>query len=715
MQLLLALLLCLCARTHSRAVHVSISTDWVACPVAEVAEYLADQSNSLFVAYLERLCNLPSRDVSSETALAIASELLPPSQLSLLRTSVGMGVYKPRVQSQHSISAHLGDPCQGRAFLVVSPLNSIYCDFDSYISGNAVSSREDLAGSEEFLAKNDHFLFEVSSPDATKVTIYGMYSSDSFCSLYSHARESLSGVSVAVRLSLLNASSRGADGGNTLHGYGVWLDIKNMEYKTLDDHTSSSSQPGDGDIEDADEEASKPAEGVTEDEDDGGSSTMEVKKIRDLGLQVIASVSKADDRLATLEDILYNFPSRASQLSKKRVTRSLRYSLTEWYQQGMHQTLAHNMLYLNGQQVDLSGASFNVFDVFAKLTSENTHLRALSFLPVSAGVKSKLVDLAISVNAPNPNKLPDIHRIDVSLGSKRVLSFINNLEKDAMYRRWPTSVRQLLMPAWSLHSVAKNMYTVIAIVDPLSESGASLLLEVRDLHQQQFPIRFGIVLSPGKVPRTAAATDRTALSEASWATRTHIVELFAFAREYMSSSAAMDFLMSLSEHLTSSPPATGKTGELSVQLSSVFSAFGSAIRRTDSSFSKSSVQSLALSIVNHEVVADSKYSAKIAESDYRDVPGLCSAYLSARNLPSNTFSLNGIAVTSGGEMYSELMQLLGREQYILSNSVRDGKITDETKSIFNALLEPAMTFPRFHPVIFEKEVDYIDTSRSSLT
>ena len=44
-------------------------------------------------------------------------------------------------------------------------------------------------------------------------------------------------------------------------------------------------------------------------------------------------------------------------------------------------------------------------------------------------------------------------RIDVSKGAKHVVTFVNNLEKDSMYARWPRALKQLSYPTWSLHSI----------------------------------------------------------------------------------------------------------------------------------------------------------------------------------------------------------------------------------------------------------------------
>jgi hypothetical protein len=45
-----------------------------------------------------------------------------------------------------------------------------------------------------------------------------------------------------------------------------------------------------------------------------------------------------------------------------------------------------------------------------------------------------------------------------------------------MYARWPKKLRQLLYPSWNLQTIARNLYTIIAVVDPGSEAGMHILV-----------------------------------------------------------------------------------------------------------------------------------------------------------------------------------------------------------------------------------------------
>ena len=90
-------------------------------------------------------------------------------------------------------------------------------------------------------------------------------------------------------------------------------------------------------------------------------------------------------------------------------------------------------------------------------------------------------------------------RIDTRSGSKGCVFFMNNIEKDKAYRRWPKQIAQLMQPAWQLIPVRKNLYTGIFVVDPTTETGLKTIGTLRNLLQMKMPIRAGLALVPSDV------------------------------------------------------------------------------------------------------------------------------------------------------------------------------------------------------------------------
>ena len=72
--------------------------------------------------------------------------------------------------------------------------------------------------------------------------------------------------------------------------------------------------------------------------------------------------------------------------------------------------------------------------------------------------------------------------------------------------------------------------------------------------------------------------------------------------------------------------------------------------------------------------------------------------------------MNGI-VRTDIDLSNSLMQIVGREQYLLAQHVRAKKITDKTPSIFAAVLADGGAYPRYHPLLEERQPRYADLLR----
>jgi hypothetical protein len=297
-------------------------------------------------------------------------------------------------------------------------------------------------------------------------------------------------------------------------------------------------------------------------------------------------------------------------------------------------------------------------------------------------------------------------RIDVSKGSKHVVTFINNLEKDAQYKRWPKSMRQMLMPSWSLHSIARNLYTLIFVIDPWSFEGVNLLMQVQSMHAQQYPIRFGVVL------RCDDGLDGAAGEEGGKGTqpprRSEVCQLFAKAKEAYGVEKGFAFLMELASHVSEALQGLAvdpETGGLDLSRTP-FPALSSA----DLVDVYASAMAAALRAKKAASAAEAK--EVLASAEWLAFATNSTKYVSDRGLRFNSFSLNGI-VRDGDDISNSLMQILGREQYIIANYYRKKQVTDKTTSIFSAILGLSGAFSRYHPLLEDETVTYSDALMSN--
>ena len=317
-----------------------------------------------------------------------------------------------------------------------------------------------------------------------------------------------------------------------IQGYGVFLDIKNMEYrnaaenKNEDKETEVEAGSDEEIIFDREEEVEGVVfatlkdryphlakelkiareELITKAEESSDSTEMKMWKVLDLGLQTTQSIATSPDSITAMSTLLHNFPKHASSLSSVRVDDELKESVAHFYRSGAVGSIPPDSLYINGLRVDLSGATLNVFgDVIGNIRKELKNSDFLNQQGVTGELKKELLRHAAAMSPAGQSSnsgasreeqmmefVRSVKRVDVSKGGKYAIQFMNNLEKDAQYKRLPRSLTTLLQPSWQLIGISKNIYTLVAVINPVSVEGASMLYQLNQIYEQQYPVRIGI-------------------------------------------------------------------------------------------------------------------------------------------------------------------------------------------------------------------------------
>lgn len=73
--------------------------------------------------------------------------------------------------------------------------------------------------------------------------------------------------------------------------------------------------------------------------------------------------------------------------------------------------------------------------------------------------------------------------------------WINDLENDSQYKRWPDSLMDLLRPSFPgmLRNVRKNLFNLVLLVDPILPDSRGLLKLVESFVIHSAPVRLGLV------------------------------------------------------------------------------------------------------------------------------------------------------------------------------------------------------------------------------
>lgn len=106
----------------------------------------------------------------------------------------------------------------------------------------------------------------------------------------------------------------------------------------------------------------------------------------------------------------------------------------------------------------------------------------------------------------------------MDLRSPAVL-YVTDVEEDAVYERLPRSLNEILRPAMpgQLRRVRKNLFTVVAVVNPVTAGAARVVAEMLSIADQGLPLRLGLLF----VTQGGQAALRTAPAEFTPTDRDH--------------------------------------------------------------------------------------------------------------------------------------------------------------------------------------------------
>ncbi|KAM3408479.1 hypothetical protein ACQJBY_001541 [Aegilops geniculata] len=119
--------------------------------------------------------------------------------------------------------------------------------------------------------------------------------------------------------------------------------------------------------------------------------------------------------------------------------------------------------------------------------------------------------------------------------------YLNNLEEDALYKRWRSNLNELLMPVYpgQMRYIRKNLFHAVYVFDPASACGAETIDTILSLHQDSVPVRFGIIMYSSRLINVIEENDGSKSDED---TSTLIMRLFLYIKETYSTQLAFQFL-----------------------------------------------------------------------------------------------------------------------------------------------------------------------------
>ena len=458
-------------------VEVTLNAGWKPTSlIAEAAEFLWREDPSAFWKFVETWHSEDQPEQNCSSVLQRVTEDLIPTELQrFLSIALSLRLMSPKVDLKQQLSKTQPQSCcwiEHHAALKVQDLTDDPEDLSTLITF-PFGEVEDVVFDFDF--EYDGLQSNLSHHDNAKrhpLFLYGPIGSSCFVKLHSI----LKGAAVKGRIRYIfrpaldrdrcqgaemhDCADFGMQGRLKLGGFGAELALKSTEYSAINEASNATS----------DERASAPeAEDVP---------------FEYLGLQATQSILKSTDPLTTFSEMVQDFPSHTATLSKIDVEDEIGIAVAE-----VERIVSpeQNFALLNGIPIDLE--DLDLIDLLDVLHGDLVTREKLKKVPFSDQEVLQLLKL----RAQDATRNLDNVRFDI-LPKEQVIYF-NDVEKDADYRRYPTSLDILFSPFIrnSLVPIRRNLFNAVFFVDMMSKAGLNLAKFLSAMYQQKASIRIGVV------------------------------------------------------------------------------------------------------------------------------------------------------------------------------------------------------------------------------
>ncbi|CAG9768969.1 unnamed protein product [Ceutorhynchus assimilis] len=541
------------AKHKTKSVTTLLDAKWKQTPlVLEVSEFLADENVEFYWNYLDSISamNPPLNQIDNdkrryETLLEHAAELLSPSQLSVLKLSLSLHIYSPKVQMFKQIATEKHLPaCQ----CVADVFGQLSCDLDEI--SNLIEKPPKGYKNPELFNLDNHY--PGSANRSLVVVLYGELGTLCFSNFHQLLKEKAVGGNIDYVV-------RHFPQGDTeqklrLSGYGVELQMKSTEYKSQDDSELTGDQDS-GESSQSEEEEEIQGFDFTKlknlfpdlkknldkfkqhlEDSSNELAALKVWQFQELSLQAAERIMNApkDEALKVFTNIAQNFPMQAKALVKTVVSPELKKEMkinSDIFQSTLNLQSSDTALFINGMFYDL-----DIVDIYAILDVLRQELKTMEGLH-DLGLSDKKLRSLLHLDFSESGSTSDF-ALDIR---DSAISWLNDIETDSKFRYWSNSLMDLLRPTFPgmLRQIRKNLYNLVLIIDPTDPTIRPLLKIVESFVVHATPIRTGLVF---KVESSKSVTGLENAGVAMLCAYNYVQQLkdgptaFAFLRTVMGSS-----------------------------------------------------------------------------------------------------------------------------------------------------------------------------------
>ncbi|GAB1602450.1 UDP-glucose:glycoprotein glucosyltransferase 1-like [Argonauta hians] len=549
------LLLVRIADTKQNHVQVNLSAKWNSTPlILEASEFLSRENEDYFWRFVDDVTQRTSDEIKSNSRensynllLEMAAQYLSSLQLNLLKLTLSLRVHSPDIEMYSQLAQ------EEKKSLFSSKVKADDCAVFVNIHGEItckLNEVDDLIKSAPHRLKAVTYKFDHHYPSPVQSDVLVILYAQLGESLTSEFHRHLKKLTVNKKINYVyrHYIPKPSNDKVYLSGYAVELAIKSTEYKAKDDTKVEDGKTKSSEQDDDWKESLKGFnfKKLSELHPDLDSklkefhdylldtttelTPMKVWQLQDLSLQAAqkAILTPANDALNVLQTVSQNFPVQARSLVRTSVSNDMRKEIlkNQKHFQNYHDlSPGECALFLNGITIDVE-----VYDIYTILDLMRSEAAVMEGL-FSLGVREESLNKLVKLDLKNSG---DDYVLDFRHAS---IVYVNDLEKDAKYRRWPSSVQEMLRPTFPgmLRHIAKNIFHMVFILDPSKSSSKDLLKTAEAFFVHGAPVRIGIVFAVNNSKEANGFTDSGVA----------IARAFQYIKIDQNAAAALSFITDL--------------------------------------------------------------------------------------------------------------------------------------------------------------------------
>ncbi|XP_011150844.1 UDP-glucose:glycoprotein glucosyltransferase isoform X1 [Harpegnathos saltator] len=535
-----------------------INAKWNETPlVLEAAEYFSDENPSYFWKFVDAFSKKTNNLVTAtekesyDIILELAKNYLSESEIAVFKLGLSLRIYSARVEmfSQMAVNKNISSYSCNNVVDIGGTFTCSLEDIDKLLDSSQFTEQDIWETTDTYDV--DHRYLNTLETNKT-IILYGQIGTPTFIDFHEKLKNiaETKGINYILR----HYVKERADKKLHLSGYGVELQMKSTEYKATDDsdikdNTGKSSEVMNDGVEEIEGinfmtlkklypdqhiELDKIQTHLLETSHEIGA--LKVWQFQELSHQAAERIMKSPstESLNVLTDISQNFPMQAKSLIRTKVNSDMKKEMKlnqEIFMASLNIQPTDTALFINGLFFDLE--AIDVLTLLESLRSELRVMEALHKIGFNNKKMSKLLALDLSGGMDSQNFAMDIR--------DSAINWINDIENDSRYSKWPPSLTELLRPTFPgmLRNIRRNLYNLVLIIDPLNEDSMPLVTLAQSLYSHSAPLRVGFVFV------TNYSTTVTGLTDASVA----VNNAYHYFADMKSTKEAVHFLAELGNYI----------------------------------------------------------------------------------------------------------------------------------------------------------------------